>query len=227
VSVGPAMTTVTLQRLSPATARVTLTRSECRNAINPQMAQDFGRVAAELQAEGVQTAILDAEGPAFCAGADLKELPEAGHAMYDLLETLLTVPIHWTAVVGGAVRGGGLSVLAACPRVIATPAATFGLPELARGFFPVSVVEGLVPMMGARTAFDLAFSGRAVGPEQAIALGLVSAVVDETALESCLRAELAGLVELAAAGDGLSVGVRLWQDSVRGLLDPRASLDAE
>ena len=210
------MTTVKLDQSAPAFARVTLTRSERRNAINPQMAEEFSAAVAAITAAGTHVALLDAEGPAFCAGADLSDLQGGGDALYAMLETLLTASIHWTAVVSGAVRGGGLSLLAACPRVLATPEASFGLPELARGFFPISVVDGLTAVIGTRQAYGLAFSGAPVDAEHAERLGLVSAVIASDDLDAALEAELGQLA--ATDPEALQVGVERWQASTRGLL---------
>ena len=214
------MTTVKLDQGAPAFARVTLTRSERRNAINPQMAEEFSAAVAAIAAAGTHVALLDAEGPAFCAGADLGDLQGGGDALYAMLETLLSAPIHWTAVVSGAVRGAGLSLLAACPRVLAVPEATFGLPELPRGFFPTSVVDGLATVIGTRDAYELAFGAQAVDAYAAERMGLVSAVISDAEIDAQARVELGQLAGFDA--DALQFGITRWQASTRGLLDSDA-----
>lgn len=219
------MATVSHRQLSSAAARVTLTRSDRRNATNPQMAREFASAAAAVTDAGARIVVLDAEGPAFCAGADLTELPEAGDALYAMIETLVSTPVYWLAAVRGAVRGGGLSLLAACPGVLATPSSSFALPELARGFFPVSVVEGLAEVIGERRAFEMAFGVDALDAEQAVTIGLASRTVADDELEEQLSAELRRLEDLDGAG--LAEGVARWQARMRKLLEPGEALRAQ
>jgi len=201
---------VRLTRLPSGAARLTLTRSERRNAVNRPMADQLSAAVAQIGQWGIQVGIIDAEGPAFCAGADLGDLVESGTALDDVLATLTAVPVYWTAMVDGAVRGGGLSILAVCPYVIATSVSTFGLPEISRGFFPADVIDGQVPIIGARRAFDLAFRGRPVDAAQALAMGIVSEVVI-AADELETRAEETAVELLAVDPGALRQGVELWQ----------------
>ncbi len=211
---------VQLNQGSPAVARVTLTRSESRNAINTLMAVEFSAVAAEIERAGARIAILEAEGPAFCAGADLKDLHSGGDALYSMLDTLLSTPIYWLAVVRGAVRGGGLSLLAACPRVLSVPDSSFGLPELSRGFFPTSVVDGLARMIGARHAYGLAFQAEPINAGEAARMGLVSAVVPEAEIHDRVDSEVSKLVSFDA--EALNVGITRWQGGARVLIESDA-----
>lgn len=208
----PTMEFVSLE-LSAGIARVTLTRSARRNAINAQMAAEFAQVALSLEEQGITVAVLDAEGPAFCAGADLGELGTAGAAVDSIVKSLLSVPIHWTAAVAGAARGAALSVLAACPRVFATPNASFGLPELAKGFFPAEVINSQVAVIGARRAYELAFRAQAIDATEAMSIGLISEIIALDELENRLDAETTTLA--SADPEEIRVGVRLWQAHAR------------
>lgn len=212
---------VQLNQGSPAVARVTLTRSESRNAINPQMAAEFAAAVAEIEKGGARIATLEADGPAFCAGADLKDLESGGDALYSMLDSLLSTPIYWLAVVRGAVRGGGLSLLAACPRVLSIPDSSFGLPELSRGFFPNSVVDGLAKVINTRHAYGLAFSAEPVNAAEATRMGLVSAVFPDAELSGRVDSEVAKLASLDA--DGLLAGITRWQAGARVLIESETS----
>ncbi|KDA06904.1 hypothetical protein DC31_06750 [Microbacterium sp. CH12i] len=181
--------------------------------MNKQLADEVSAAVAMLGEEGVRVAILDAEGPAFCAGADLDDLVAGGAAVEQIVETLSGTPIHWTAVVNGAVRGAGLSILAACSRVIVTPDSTFGLPEISRGFFPADLIGELASIVGARRAFNLAFRGAPISAETALSMGLVSDVVGVDELESFVESSSADL--LAVEPSALRHGVELWQSHAR------------
>jgi methylglutaconyl-CoA hydratase len=184
------------------------------------MAVEFAAAVAEIEKAGTRIAILEAEGPAFCAGVDLKDLHRGGDALYSMLDTLLGTPIYWLAVVRGAVRGAGLSLLAACPRVLSIPNSSFGLPELSRGFFPNSVVDGLAKVIGARHAYELAFQAEPIDAREATRIGLVSAVFPEPELRERVDSEVAKLASLDA--EALMVGVTRWQASARVLIESEA-----
>lgn len=204
---------VRLSRSPDGAARLTLTRSARRNAISAPLAEQFVAAVREIEEWDVHVAILDAEGPAFCAGADLSDLAAGGRALDDVVAALTTGAIHWTAVVNGAVRGGGLSILAECPRVIATPESSFGLPEIGRGFFPEGVIHGQVELMGARRAFDLALRGTPIDAAEALASGLISSIVDADRLDAYVADASALLLAIEPAA--LREGVELWHERKR------------
>ena len=107
----------------------------------------------------------------------------------------------------------GLALLSLCPRVVATPAATFGLPEMARGFFPSDMMPSQVAAFGLRNAFGLAFSALPLTAAEAHRQGLVSAVVEASGLYADAEAEAARLASFRQ--EGILDGVRLWQRLVR------------
>ncbi|MCU1480475.1 MAG: hypothetical protein JWQ19_1261 [Subtercola sp.] len=209
-------------RFTPGIARITLARGAQRNAINAALAAELVAVIGSLEREGVIVAVLDAQGPAFCAGADLSELETATAAVDSVVEAMLSVPVHWTAAVAGAARGAALSLLAACPRVLATPEATFGLPELAKGFFPTDVIDLQVAVLGVRGAFDLAFRATPIGAVDAQSIGLVSEVVQPDELEARLARDSGALA--SADPNAVKEGVRLWQTRLRAAVNGSARL---
>jgi enoyl-CoA hydratase/carnithine racemase len=204
---------IKLRRASHSTAVVTLARPERRNAINAQMAAEFAEAVMMIEQWGVHVALLDAEGPAFCAGVDLAELETGGAALDSMVESVLTAPVHWTAVVQGAARGGALAILAACPRVLSGTSATFGLPELSKGFFPADLMSSQVASLGARRAFDLAFRAAPIDATEAFRIGLISEVVADDELDDHASAATTALA--TADLDGLRVGIAAWQAVVR------------
>ncbi|MDF2444451.1 MAG: enoyl-CoA hydratase [Subtercola sp.] len=199
--------------------RLTLARPARRNAVNRQLADDLADAVALAEARGARVGVLDGEGTAFCSGADLAELETAGRSLERVVESLTGGTIHWTAAVRGAARGGALSILSACPRVVATPSASFSLPELGSGSFPAEVIGRQEELLGSRRAFELALSAEVIDAAAARELGLVTTVVDDGALEEWLAVASARLSAFDPAG--LREGVALWNAYVRSVGDAR------
>ena len=88
------------------------------------------------------------------------------------------------AAVAGAARGGGMALAISCDVLIAGESASFGYPEIDLGLVPAIHFAHLPHIVGRHRAFELLFSGRAFGADEACSLGLVSRVVpDEKVLE--------------------------------------------
>jgi len=78
-----------------------------------------------------------------------------------------------------ALRGGGMTLAISCDVLIAGQSATFGYPEIDLGLIPAIHFLHLPRIVGRHRAFELLFSGRAFGPEEAASLGLVSRIVPD------------------------------------------------
>jgi enoyl-CoA hydratase len=92
------------------------------------------------------------------------------------------------AVVNGAARGGGMTLAISCDVVIAGAGATFGYPEIDVGLLPAIHFVQLPRVVGRHRAFDLLFTGRSFGAQEAAALGIISRVVDDAVLDREARA---------------------------------------
>ncbi|MGH3432532.1 MAG: enoyl-CoA hydratase/isomerase family protein [Thermocrispum sp.] len=140
----------------------------------------------------------------FAAGADIKEMSaiEAdaftayGDALRAVLDRLAGADLLSIAAVDGMALGGGLEVAMACTLRVAGRDAQFGLPEVKLGLIPgAGGTQRLPRLVGRGRALDLMLTGRAIGAEEAHAIGLVDRLVDAgQATKAAL--ELAG--ELAA-----------------------------
>ena len=83
------------------------------------------------------------------------------------------------AAVGGAARGGGMTLAISCDVLLAGESATFGYPEIDIGLVPAIHFVHLPRIVGRHRAFELLFSGRSFGADEAHSLGLVSRVVPD------------------------------------------------
>jgi enoyl-CoA hydratase len=171
-----------LVELRDGVATIALNRPESRNALNRAMCDALVAAARGMDAS-VRLVLVRGKGPVFCAGADLKErqgMTEAevrerrlkAFAAYAALEAL---PMPAIAVLEGAAVGSGCEIAAACDFIVATPQASFRVPEAIRG--TVGATQRLPRILGKRLAKDLMFTGRMLSADEAERHGLVARLV--------------------------------------------------
>lgn len=175
-------------------ATLTLNRPQSRNALNLEMCELLAKFSLELaSSQDVKLVLVKANGPVFCAGADLKEREGMGagqvrerrmkgFAAYAALEAL---PMPAIAVVEGPAIGSGCEIAGACDFIVATPAASFRTPEATRG--TVGATQRLPRILGKRLAKDLMFTGRTLSAEEAREAGLVSRLTAPSELAAELQ----------------------------------------
>jgi methylglutaconyl-CoA hydratase len=169
-------------------ATLTLNRPEKRNAISPEMMREIEAALGEIEASRARVGILTGAGKAFSAGMDLearRQLAEQSPAenledsrrMAHLFRRIYFFSKPLIAAVNGAALAGGCGLATLADFTLATPEAQFGYPEARIGFIPALVSVFLVRQIGEKRARDLLLSGRAVGAEEALRLGLVNEIV--------------------------------------------------
>jgi enoyl-CoA hydratase len=178
-------------------AVITLNRPEVRNAVNRDVAVALEAAVDRLEADDdVWVGVLRAEGPVFCAGADLKVIDEFGSA--DVLATERggfagfayrerTKPI--VVAVDGLAVAGGLEIVLACDVVVASTRAGFGLAEVKRNLIAgAGGLFRLPQVVGRAAAMDAILTGEPIPAERAHALGMISRLVEPGAAdEEALR----------------------------------------
>ncbi|MEK6243776.1 MAG: enoyl-CoA hydratase/isomerase family protein [Pseudomonadota bacterium] len=219
-----------LFQIENGVATAILDRPESRNALNLAMCDGLIEAAgAACSDESVKIFFVKANGPVFCAGADLKErlgMSEAqvrerrmkGFAAYAALEAL---PMPAIAVVQGPAIGSGCEIAGACDFIVATPEASFRTPEAVRG--TVGATQRLPRILGKRLAKDMMFTGRILSAEEAREAGLVSRLISASDLESTLEEIKKTIVN--APQQSLRLAKRCIDRGVE--LDPRGALDTE
>lgn len=125
--------------------------------------------------------LVDAEGPHFSFGASVEEhLAESCAAMLASLHALLLTMLEWPVPILVAVKGqclgGGLELAMGGSLIFAAGDAKLGQPEIQLGVFAPAASCLLPPRIGQAAAEDLLFSGRSIGAEDALRLGLVQSV---------------------------------------------------
>ncbi|MGI8491916.1 MAG: crotonase/enoyl-CoA hydratase family protein [Acidimicrobiales bacterium] len=167
-------------------AVVTMRRPEVRNAIDKAMAAGLERAVDGVEDDAeIWAAVIAAEGPVFCAGADLHAIA-AGEARGIFTErggfAGLTRREHkkpLVAAVEGPAVAGGLELALACDLIVASRNAVFGLPEVKRSL--VAAGGGLFRLpraLGEKVAMEMILTGDPISAERGYHLGLVNRVVE-------------------------------------------------
>lgn len=187
---------VRYQRRGPA-AWITLAAPENRNALTaPMLAALTAHVRAALDDDAVRALVLTGDGPAFCAGADLKSAGGAaasgtGNPFVALLRMLWEGPKPVVAAVNGFAFGGGVGLVAAADIAIAVDSAAFAFSEVRIGVIPAMISVVVLPKLGPHHAMRLFITGARFDAREALAYGLVHRVVAAAELEAAVRAEVA------------------------------------
>jgi E-phenylitaconyl-CoA hydratase len=167
---------------------VTLNRPERLNALNSKAKQELADVWQRAQADrAVRAIVLRGAGErAFCAGSDLKEIRETGETVSTekLASALpgvgndLSKPV--IAALQGHTLGLGISLAIHCDFRIARSDTRFSFPEVAHGMLSGFSTVTLPSLIGEAAALDIMLSARPFDAAQALALGLVNEVVDNS-----------------------------------------------
>jgi enoyl-CoA hydratase len=187
----PPAVTVAVER-SGTIATVILDRPQVRNAVDPATAARLADAFLSLDRDpAVHAIVLWGAGGTFCAGADLSAVAQgwdparleapsglAHDSFAPMGPTRLELETPVIAAVAGHAVAGGLELALWCDLRVAEADATFGVFCRRWG---VPLIDGgtvrLPRIVGAGRALDMILTGRAVGAEEALAMGLVSRVV--------------------------------------------------
>jgi methylglutaconyl-CoA hydratase len=184
--------------LRGAAAWITLDSPANRNALSGAL---VGQLAAHLEAamrdDGARCIVLSGAGPAFCAGADLKDrgaglgrTTGADSPFVGILKTLWNGPKPAIAAVNGHAFGGGIGLIAACDIAIAVETAKFAFSEVRVGVVPATISVLVIPKLGVHQSMRLFLSGERFEAQRALEYGLLHRVVASDALERAVQEEV-------------------------------------
>ena len=176
---------------------LTLARPEKRNAFTPTMVNEMDHALKAANADKeVRVVVVDAEGPVFCAGMDLKAFTDPGEDRLNpaivnrdlsLGEVMAQLNKPSVALVEGKVVAGGFLVVAECTFVLARPKAEFSLPEVKIGIFPFQVLASLLKVLPEKKAMQLCISAEPFSARQALEYGIVDELLEEGAAERLIN----------------------------------------
>ncbi|OWW19269.1 enoyl-CoA hydratase/isomerase family protein [Noviherbaspirillum denitrificans] len=203
-------------------ATVTLNRPDVRNAFNETTIAEITQVFRELgQNADVRTIVLAANGPAFCAGADLNWMKKmAGYTheenradaaqLAEMLHTIYTCPKPVVAKVQGDCYAGGMGLVAACDIAVAVEATNFCLSEVKLGLIPATISPYVILATGENAARRYFLTAERFSAQEAHRTGFVHQVVAADALDATVADIVKALV--ANSPNAVKEAKRLVQD---------------
>jgi methylglutaconyl-CoA hydratase len=187
-----AATEATLYAIENGAAWITLNRAENRNALSQTLVTEMhDHLVAALADPSVRCVVITGAGPAFCAGADLKNRGDQppGPSFPQVLQLIVNSEKPVIAAVNGAAFAGGLGLVGACDIVVAAEDAQFSFSEVRIGVIPAIIAVVCVPKLGAHNAMKLFMTGERFSGAQAVGLGLVHRAVTKDRLRDAVREE--------------------------------------
>ena len=192
-------------------ARITLTQPEIRNAFSDEVIAELTAAFQDVGARAdVRAIVLAAEGPAFCAGANLnwmrrmadytreENLADASK-LAAMLRTIAECPKPTIARVQGDVYAGGMGLVAACDMAVSVDTAWYCLSEVKIGLAPATISPYVIRAMGARAAQRYFLTAERFTAAEAHRIGFVHEVVAADALDTKVDELLKALTSASPA----------------------------
>ena len=196
------MTSLVHYDVTGALATITLDSQHNRNALSRQLVTElFGHLEAAAADEAVRVVLVRAEGKVFCSGADLSEatsegMEEGARRIVDLQRLIATMDKPVVTRLHGAVRAGGIGIVAASDIAIAAEDATVALTEVKLGLAAAIISLTVHHRMNPRAASLTTLGGEVFTGSEAAAYGLVTKAVPADRLD----AEVDGVCASLATG---------------------------
>ena len=194
---------VTMTISSPATL----------NALNSTILGEIDTFIDTLDPNQVRVLVITGEGKSFVAGADISEMANLsekeglafGHRGSQIFKKIEDLPFPVIAAVNGFALGGGCELAMACDIRIASAKARFGQPEVGLGIIPgFSGTYRLPKLVGQGIAKELIYTGKMIGAEEALRIGLVNQVVAPEELAGAVDALVAAILKNAPIAVGFA-----------------------
>lgn len=189
----------TLYEIRDGAAWITLNRPENRNALSAILVTELYDHLTNANADDqVRSIVITGNGPAFCAGADLKSPPGqlsegVGRAVpyADVLTAILNSPKPVIAAVNGAAFAGGLGLVGAADIVVTRKDVQFSFSEVRIGVIPAIISVVCMPKLGVHHGTKLFLTGERFDGQQAVDMGLAHIAVPEDELVSTVEEQIA------------------------------------
>jgi enoyl-CoA hydratase/carnithine racemase len=193
----PASDDLVLIGRAGAVLRLTMNRATARNALSTAMMTALQTAFDAAAADDSRVIVLAAEGSAFCAGHDLKEMtalrsgPDQGRAAFaaifaqcsKLMQTIVRHPKPVIAQVQGIATAAGCQLVASCDLAVAADTARFATPGVNIGLFCSTPMVALSRNVSRKHAMEMLLTGEMISADHAARIGLVNRVVAPDVLE--------------------------------------------
>jgi enoyl-CoA hydratase/carnithine racemase len=195
-----------------------MNRPQARNALSSEMMAALLETLHDLETDPSLSAIvLAANGPAFCAGHDLKELTahrtdeDGGHEFYartmtqcaTLMQAIVACPKPIIAAIEGVATAAGCQIVATCDLAVAADTATFSTPGVNIGLFCSTPMVALSRNVPRKRAMEMLLLGEAMSAQDAANFGLINRVVSKDQV----RAAAFDLAQTIAAKSKTTIAV--------------------
>jgi len=231
-------------------ATITLTQPEVRNAFSDEVIAEITAAFREVGArEDVRAVVLAAEGPAFCAGANLnwmrrmadytraENLADAG-CLAEMLRTIHSCLKPTIARVQGDVFAGGMGLVAACDMAVSVDTATYCLSEVKLGLIPATISPYVIRAMGTRASQRYFLTAERFSAAEAHRIGFVHEVVPADQLDAKVDELTQALVTASPNAQrackmlvnevaGRDIDAALIAQTVEGIADIRSSTEGK
>jgi enoyl-CoA hydratase/carnithine racemase len=179
------------EAIGPVTM-LTMNRPAQRNSLSGALIADLHGTLAEIAADtSIRAVVIAANGPAFCAGHDLKELTahrgdaDHGRAFFArlmhgcgaLMQTIVQLPKPVIAAVKGIATAAGCQLVASCDLAVAAENASFATPGVDIGLFCSTPMVALSRNVTRKQAMEMLLTGEPVPASRAREIGLINRVV--------------------------------------------------
>ena len=172
---------------------IIINREARRNAMNDDVCNAIiaGMHAATADPDIRAVVLTGAGDKAFCAGADLSagsgsfkyDYSKVGLAFVKLMKVSRDLTLPLIARVNGHAMAGGMGMLGMCDMAIGVDNATFGMPEVKIGIFPMQIMAVLQRLIPSRKLYEMALTGEPIGAAEALDIGLLNYVVPAAELD--------------------------------------------
>ena len=196
--------------------RLTLNDARRRNALSEAMLAELSRAFADAAFNpAVRVVILAANGPAFCAGHDLKEMtagrakPDRGRAYFTkvmgmcsgIMQAIVNCPKPVVAEVAGIATAAGCQLVASCDLAVASETARFSTPGVHIGLFCSTPMVALSRNVNNKHAMEMLLTGDMTSASRAAEIGLVN----RTAAPEALQETTMAIARKIASKSGLTL----------------------
>jgi enoyl-CoA hydratase/carnithine racemase len=188
---------VLIETPAPGVGLVRINRPDARNALNMEVRRRIVDALNEMTENAdIRAIMLTNNAKSFAAGADIKEMADAGYAemavntqrLQNAFTAIAQLPQPVIAAITGYALGGGLELALCADFRILGESAKVGQPEIQLGVIPGGGGTQRLPrLIGPSRAKDLIFTGRFVGAQEALAMGLADRVVPDADVLTAAR----------------------------------------
>lgn len=178
-------------------AYVTMNRPNKRNALSLEHMKELTACFTDIgKNKQISVVILRGNGPAFCAGHDLKEMTNQTPTFYldlfdeciKMMETIQSIPQPVIAQVHGIATAAGCQLVATCDLAIAADNSKFATPGVKIGLFCSTPMVALSRAVGRKKALEMLLTGESLSSDEAVSAGLINKAVPSEQLAAETKA---------------------------------------